>query len=723
MMNRFGSGGIPTVKKLVKQIQAYTPQSDVALLSKAYDFAEHAHKGQQRKSGAPYFLHPAEVAVILTQLKLDLPSIAAGLLHDVVEDTRVTSEDLRREFGGSVASLVAGVTKIGKISFKNNQEKQAENFRKMIVSMSADIRVLLIKLADRLHNMRTLGALSEEKQQRIATETLEIYAPLANRLGIGWIKSELEDLCLRALKPKVYKDIAKNVKSGRREREKYIESVVSTVKKALKENDFECTVSGRSKHLFGIYSKMERQGIPLEEVYDLMGIRILTDTKMHCYALLGLIHSLWRPVPGRFKDYIAIPKSNRYQSLHTTVMGPGGRHVEFQIRTEEMHLIGEEGIASHWVYKDGGQINEKDERVFAWLRQLLEWQRDLSDTRQFMTSVKTDLFTDVVFVFSPKGDLKELVKGATPVDFAYAVHTEVGDHCLGAKVNGYISPLSRPLRSGDTVEILTSPSHKPSRDWLKFVKTSKAKTKIKHLIGLEERKQSIDIGKKILEAECRKARLKPSQVMKSKEILEGLVEQGIHSFEDLIAAIGYGAISVHHVLRPLLPETKMKEGLTDRIINKAGFGKSPVKVSGMNDILIHLSKCCNPVPGEQIIGFITRGRGLSVHTIDCPNIDQFDYSRERLVSVEWDKETNPKHSILLSVLTLDQPGLLASVSAAIAETGANISHAEIKTTADHKGNLHIVVDIVNIKHLEKVIKKIEGLKGVLQARRIRGLGT
>jgi len=722
MMNRlkFGSSNPPSIKKLIKQVQAYTPQSDIALLSKAYDFADKAHKGQQRKSGEPYFQHPAEVASILTQLKLDLPSIVAGLLHDVVEDTKFTSQDLRQEFGGTVASLVAGVTKIGKISFKNSQEKQAENFRKMIVSMSADIRVLLIKLADRLHNMRTLDALSEEKRERIATETLEIYAPLANRLGIGWLKSELEDLCLRALKPGIYKDIAKNVKAGKGQRKKYIESLVSSVKKALAENSFECTVSGRSKHLFGIYSKMERQGIPIEEVYDLMGVRILTDTKMHCYALLGLIHSLWKPVPGRFKDYIAIPKSNRYQSLHTTVMGPGGKHIEFQIRTEEMHLIGEEGIASHWVYKDGGQINAKDEHVFAWLRQLLEWQRDLPDTRQFMTSVKTDLFGDVVFVFSPKGDLKELVQGSTPVDFAYAVHTEVGDHCLGAKVNGYISPLSRPLRSGDTVEILTSPSHKPSRDWLKFVKTSKAKAKIKHLIGLEERKQSLEIGKKMLESECRKAKLRPSEVMNSKEILEAVAAQGIHSFEDLIAAIGYGTISVQQILRPLRPKTEMKEGITDRIINKTGLGKSVVKVSGLNDILIHLSKCCNPVPGEQIIGFITRGRGLSVHTIDCPNIDQLDYSRERLVSVEWDKGTNPKHSISLSVLTLDRPGLLASVSAAIAETGANISHAEIKTTADNRGNLHIVVDIVNIKHLEKVIKKIEGLKGVLQARRIRG---
>ncbi len=707
-----------SVDALAKQIRSYASEVDVSLLTKAYEFADKAHTGQQRQSGEPYLRHPLAVAKILTELKLDVPSVVAGLLHDVVEDTDYTPENIKTEFGETIGSLVEGVTKIGKIVFKNTQEKQAENFRKMIISMSTDIRVLLIKLADRLHNMRTLDALREEKQERIATETLEIYAPLANRLGIGWVKAELEDLCLRALKPDIYQNLTKKVKSGSGSRKRYIKSVLDIVKKTLKENQFKCEVYGRSKHLFGIYRKMERQGIPFEEVYDLMAVRIITDTKMNCYAILGLMHSLWRPLPGRFKDYIAIPKSNLYQSLHTTVVGPEGKHVEFQIRTEEMHKIAEDGIASHWVYKDGGQINPKDERVFAWLRQLLEWQRDLPDTRQFMTSVKTDLFTNVVFVFTPKGDLKELMNGSTPIDFAYAVHTEIGDHCVGAKINGVITPLRKPIRNGDTVEIITSPTQTPSKDWLKFVKTSKAKAKIKHFIGLEERAQSLALGRKILEREARKEKLSPTEVMKSKEILLAGKEQGITTIGDLLIAIGYGKISAQHVLRPLLPQSKMQEGITEKIIRKTGIGNNGVKVRGIGDILINLSKCCNPVPGEEIIGFITRGRGLSIHTINCPNIDELDCDKERLVAVDWDKKHAQSHAIDISVLTLDRPGLLAAVTTAISETGANIKHAEISTTEDQKGNFNLVVDIENIKHLEKVLKKIESLNGVLQARRV-----
>jgi GTP pyrophosphokinase len=708
-----------TLEDIVAQIHTYAPQADVSILRKAYAFSEKAHAGQLRQSGEPFLQHPLAVANILTELKLDVPSIVAGLLHDVVEDTLHTKEELTREFGEDIAAMVDGVTKIGKIEFRSVQEKQAENFRKMIVSMAEDIRVILIKLADRLHNMRTLDALPQEKQERIAQETLEIYAPLANRLGIGWIKSELEDLCLRYLKPDIYLSLVKKVKTGREEREKYMESVIETVQKELAQNRFAGKVTGRYKHLFGIYHKMEKRGIPFEEVYDLMGIRIITDTKMNCYAILGLIHSLWRPVPGRFKDYIAIPKSNLYQSLHTTVVGPEGRHVEFQIRTEEMHRIAEEGIASHWTYKEGGTLNPKDERTFAWLRQLVEWQQELSDTRQFMDSVKTDLFTDVVYIFSPRGDVKELVKGATPIDFAYAIHTEVGNHCVGAKVNGKIVPLRYQLKSGDTVEILTSPTHVPSKDWLKIVKTSKAKAKIKHLIKEEERARSLDIGKKILERELRKENLSPSEVFKSDQILTGLKEQGIRTLEDLFVAIGYGKISAQHVIKPLLPEPGMKEGIKDKIIKKVGLAKSEVKVSGLDDIMIHLSKCCNPVPGDQIIGFITRGRGLSIHTVDCPNIDELDYDQDRLVEVDWDKRIAATHPVDISVLTLDRPGLLASVSASIAGAGANISQAEIITTEDKKATLHFVIDITDTKHLEKVLKSIEKVEGVLQARRVR----
>jgi len=708
-----------SVDVLIKRLRSYTQKVDTELLKKAYAFADKAHQGQQRKSGEPYLFHPIEVALILCELKLDLQSVVAGLLHDVVEDTTFTTDNLKKEFGDEVAFLVEGVTKIGKIVFKSTREKQAENFRKMVISMSSDIRVLLIKLADRLHNMRTLDALQEEKQERIARETLEIYAPLANRLGIGWVKSELEDLCLKALKPDVYQNLLKNLKAGSGGRKRYIKSVVSLVQKTLKENQFKCEIYGRSKHFFGIYRKMERQGIPFEEVYDVMGVRILADSKMDCYGILGLIHSLWRPLPGRFKDYIAIPKSNLYQSLHTTVIGPEGKHVEFQIRSKEMHKIAEEGIASHWVYKEGGTIHAKDERVFAWLRQLLEWQRDLPDTRQFMTSVKNDLFSNVVFVFSPKGDLTELVKGATPIDFAYAVHTEIGEHCIGAKVNGMIASLRQQLRNGDTVEILTATSQKPNKDWLKFVKTSKARAKIKHFIGLEERAQSLEFGRKMLERECRKEKLSPSETLKSKELLNAVKDQGITTIGDLLVAIGYGKVSAHHVLRQILPKSQIKEGITEKIIRKTGLGQSEVKVKGMGDILIHLSKCCNPVPGEEIIGFITRGRGLSIHAADCTNLDELDADKERLVTVDWDKKHKRTHSIVISVLTLDRPGLLAAVTAAISEAGANISHAEIKTTEDQKGNFLIIVDISNIKHLEKVLKKVESLDGVLQARRLR----
>ncbi|MFQ5542900.1 MAG: RelA/SpoT family protein [Nitrospiria bacterium] len=708
-----------SARDLIKRIRVYTPNADEALLIKAYAFADKAHKGQRRRSGAPYLQHPVEVADILTQLKLDPSSVVAGLLHDVVEDTPHSSEELRREFGEGIASLVAGVTKIGKIVFRNDQEKQAENFRKMIVSMTSDIRVLLIKLADRLHNMRTLDALPLEKQERIARETLEIYAPLANRLGIGWLKSELEDLCLRALNPDVHQTLLKKVKSSRKQRNKYIQSVVERVEKELSGKGFDYQVTGRSKHLFGIYHKMERQGIPFEEVFDLMGVRILTDTLMSCYGVLGLIHSLWRPVPGRFKDYIAIPKSNFYQSLHTTVIGPEGKHVEFQIRTREMHRIAEEGIAAHWVYKDGGKVSAKDEKGFAWLRQLMEWQRDLVDTRQFMSSVKTDLFSDTVYAFSPKGDLIELVRGSTSIDFAYAIHTEIGNHCIGSKINGVIAPLRTSLKNGDTVEILTSATQKPSRDWLKITKTSKAKAQIKHVVIKEERKKSLEMGRKILERELRAGGLSPSEVMKSDEIWQAFNDQNIRSLDELFIALGYGKIAAKQVVRTFMPKPAMKEGIADKLIKKTRFGRSEVKVKGIGDVLINFSKCCNPVPGEQIIGYITRGRGLSIHTVDCLNIDELDYNHERLVAVDWDKKTRPTHLINISVITINQRGLLASVSSAISGTGANITHAEIKTTEDQKANFHLSVEIEDIKHLKKVLTKISSLEGVLQARRIR----
>ncbi|MGH7274491.1 MAG: RelA/SpoT family protein [Nitrospiria bacterium] len=705
--------------EILGQILQYNPQADTGLIRKAYEQADSAHEGQLRHSGEPFLRHPLAVAGILTQLKMDVPSIAAGLLHDTLEDTKFTREQVEKHFGKEVAKLVDGVTKIGKIEFKSYEEKQAENFRKMILSMAEDIRVIIIKLADRLHNMRTLESLPEYKQKRIAQETLEIYAPLANRLGIGWMKSEFEDLCFRYLMAEVYFDLVAKMAKKREERERYVREVVEIVKKSLGEYGLKGEVMGRPKHLYGIYQKMQRRDIPLEEVYDLLAVRIITDTKISCYGILGMIHSLWRPVPGRFKDYIGVPKSNLYQSLHTTVIGPKGEHVEFQIRTEEMHRVAEQGIAAHWRYKEGGRIDERDSRLFEWLRQLMEWQKELVDNRQFLDSVKMDLFSDVVYVFTPKGDVKELVKGSTPIDFAYCVHTEIGNHCSGAKINGKMVPLRYQLKSGDSVEIITSPNQKPNKDWLKLVKTPRAKAKIKHLILLEERSRSLDIGKKLLEQELRRSDLSPSETLKSDKFMGIVKELGLANTDELLVAIGYGRVSVSQILKRLHPDMGLKEGFKEKVIRKILPQEKGVRIRGVNDILIHLSKCCNPVPGDRIIGFITRGRGLSIHTVDCPNIDELDYDKDRLVEVDWDSKQTEPHPVQISVLTVDRPGMLASVSASISSTQTNISHAEIKTTEDKKAILNFVVDILNTAHLEKILKNIQHVEGVLSAKRVR----
>ncbi len=706
-----------SLEEIQKRIHTYAPDADLSLISKAYHFSAAAHEGQLRQSGEPYLHHPLAVATILTELELSPDSIIAGLLHDVLEDTPITLERLQAEFGKEVAHLVSGVTKIGQIEFRSLEEKQAENFRKMIVSIAQDFRVLLIKLADRLHNMRTLSALDETRQKWIAQETLEIYAPLANRMGIGWIKSELEDLAFQYVKPDIYQMLVKKMAIGRKERDAYIARVIREVKKALADNGLPGTLYGRTKHLLGIYQKMIRQGIPFEDVYDVMGIRIITDSKMNCYAILGVIHSLWSHLPTRFKDFISLPKSNLYQSLHTTVIASEGRHVEFQIRTEEMHQLAEQGMASHWVYKEKKPIRQKEEKAFAWLRQLMEWQEDISDTRQFMDSVKSDLFSDVVYIFTPKGDVKELLRGSTPIDFAYAIHTEVGNHCVGAKVNGKMVPLGHSLKNGDRVEILTSAAHLPSRDWLKLVKTPKARAKIKHFIQTEERTRSMEIGKRLLERELKKARLNPKEVFKSDRIFLAVKEMQIATLDDLFVAIGYGRIGAAQVIRPLLPEPLIKEALVKEPHRETG--KNAVKIKGLGDILIHLSKCCAPVPGDPIIGFITRGRGISIHTVACPNIDHFDYDQDRLVEVTWDKETGITHSVDISVLTVDQPGILAAVSTVISQAESNISRAEIITTHDRKAALQFSIDIRDTTHLEQVINNIEKVEGILKVHRMK----
>ncbi|MDF0643410.1 MAG: bifunctional (p)ppGpp synthetase/guanosine-3',5'-bis(diphosphate) 3'-pyrophosphohydrolase [Nitrospira sp.] len=711
---------VTDLDQLLDRVKSYHVDADLGVVRKAYEFSARAHQGQVRRSGEPYLQHPIAVAGVLTSLKTDVTAIVAGLLHDTLEDTVATPEELEKEFGKEVVHLVDGVTKIGKITFKSYEEKQAENFRKMVLSMADDIRVVLIKLADRLHNMRTLEHLSPMKRQAIAQETLEIYAPLANRLGIGWIKNELEDLCLKHLKPDVYEMLRVRVAKRDEDRQQYIQEVIELVNHAMRENGLSGQVYGRPKHLYGIYQKMNKQAISFEEVYDLTALRIVTDTKMGCYALVGVIHSLWRPVPGRFKDYIAIPKSNLYQSLHTTVVGPKGEHVEFQIRTEDMHRVAEYGIAAHWKYKEQGRVTDRDSKAFGWLHQFVEWQRDLTDNRQFMDSVRLDLFHDVVYVFTPKGILKELPKGSTPVDFAFAIHTEVGDHCVGAKVNGKIVPLKHQLESGDTVEILTSPTQTPHKDWLKFVRTSRAKTKIKHWIKVEEQKRSIEIGRRLLESEFRRHGMAPAQMLKSAELLDVAQQAGFDTTDDLAAAVGFGHMSTAQVIGKLkAASTPAEERPTVQKASSVRSDDKGVKVRGARDLLMQLSRCCNPVPGDRILGYITRGRGLTIHAIDCPNLEALDYDRERLVEVEWDSATPSTHAVKVSVMAVDKTGVLANVSSAIAECHANISRAEIATREDRKAVLDFIIEVSGTQHLDQVLKAIERVDGVITARRVR----
>jgi len=712
------------IDQLLDRVKSYNADADLGVVRKAYEFSAKAHQGQRRRSGEPYLQHPIAVAGVLTSLKTDVTAIVAALLHDTLEDTLATPEELEKEFGKDVVHLVDGVTKIGKITFKSHEEKQAENFRKMLLSMADDIRVVLIKLADRLHNMRTLEHLGSAKRQAIAEETLEIYAPLANRLGIGWIKNELEDLCLKHLKPDVYELLRTRVAKRDEDRQQYIQEVIELVTKAMQEHALPGQVYGRPKHLYGIYQKMNKQSISFEEVYDLTALRIVTDTKMNCYALVGVIHSLWRPVPGRFKDYIAIPKSNLYQSIHTTVVGPKGEHVEFQIRTEEMHRVAECGIAAHWKYKEQGRVADRDSKTFGWLHQFVEWHRDLPDNRQFMDSVKLDLFHDVVYVFTPKGIVKELPRNSTPVDFAYAIHTEVGDHCVGAKVNGKIVPLKHQVESGDTIEILTSPTQTPHKDWLKFVRTSRAKTKIKHWIKLEEQKRSVEIGRRLLESEFRRHSMAPAQMLKSTELAAAARQLGYEGTDELIAAVGFGHLPAADVIEKLTASSastahEVRETPAPR---KAVAGKSDdkgVKVKGARDVLMQLSRCCNPVPGDRILGYITRGRGLTIHAVDCPNLEALDYDRERLVEVDWDNATPSTHAVKVSVIAVDKTGVLANVSSAIAECHANISRAEITTREDRKAVLDFIIEIGGTQHLDQVLKAIERVDGVITARRVR----
>ena len=709
---------------ILERLTLYNPHADTDLLRKAYVFSAKVHLGQTRLSGEPYLNHPLEVAGILTQLKLDVASVAVGLLHDTVEDTLTTLDEIQENFGDEIAQMVDGLTKISQMSLRSSEEHQAENFRKMILAMVKDIRVILIKLADRLHNMRTLKYHTPEKQAEIAQETLDIYAPLASRLGIDWIKSELEDLAFQYLHPEVYDEIRRKIAKREKERARYIDEVRRTLVKKLYENHIDGEVTGRLKQIYSIYLKMKEQNIDFDQVYDITAFRVVVDSIKECYDVLGIIHSLWKPIPGKFKDYIGLPKENMYQSLHTTVIGPYGERIEIQIRTHEMHRIAEEGIAAHWKYKEGKVVEEAEDKRFTWLRQLLEWQRDLKDDREFIESVKVDLFPNEVYIFTPKGEVKQFPIGSTPIDFAYSIHSDVGSHCAGARVNGKIVPLRYELRSGDTVEILTLPNQKPSKDWLKSVRTSRAKAKIRQWFTAEEREKSTTLGKEILEKELRKYDLQQAKLIKSGELAKVANEFSFQGVEDLIAAVGYGKVTANQIIGKLLPQEKMeqqkeelKEGRFKHLIQRITRApKDALLIKGIDNVMVRFAGCCNPVPGDKVVGFITRGRGVTIHTSDCQNA--LDDDPHRKVEVEWDSAKEYRYPVRIRIYSEDKKGLLGDISNSISSSEANIKNARVDTTEDKKAISTFEVEIRDLNHLKKVIRALERIKGVHRVERM-----
>jgi len=713
------------LKTLIEEIPKYQPGADLDVLARAYQFSAASHQGQQRASGEPYLSHPLAVANLLVDFKMDVTTVTAGLLHDVLEDTTATKADLEREFGKEIAELVDGVTKIGKLAFSSREERQAENFRKMLVAMARDLRVLMIKLADRLHNMRTLHYLTADRARKIGQETLDIYAPLAHRLGMANVKAELEDLALRSLHPDAYVDLQRRVAKRRLEREADINHVIAILERKLSEVGIESQIRGRPKHFYSIWKKMHEQGKEFDEIYDLTAVRVITNSVRDCYGALGVLHSLWKPVPGRFKDFIAMPKVNMYQSLHTTVIGPKGDPVEIQIRTWEMHKIAEDGIAAHWLYKEKRAGKDRLDDSLLWLRQLMETQQDMKDPREFMDTVRVDLFPDEVYVFTPKGDVKSLPEGATPIDFAYAVHTKVGEHCVGAKVNGKLVPLRYTLRQGDIVEVITSPNQHPSRDWLKIVKSTRARSKINQWLKVEERARSLALGRELFEREARKYRLNPSALLGGDAVKQAVADAGFPGLDDLLASIGYGKTSVHQVLGRLAPAPLPDAGAEAR--PKAGARprtESGVKIRGVDDLLVRFAKCCSPVPGDQIVGFITRGRGLTVHTRDCLTVAKSVLDRERLINVDWDGEepgTATRPVRIAVYISNDRPGLLAEITGAISSRNGNITKAEVTVTEDKRGLNHFVVEVADLRQLQEIMAAIRAIRDVMNVERVRGL--
>ncbi len=699
------------------------PEADIALLERAYVFAAKVHEGQQRLSGEPYLVHPLEVAGILVDMRMDTASVAAGLLHDTLEDTLTTPEELRRLFGDEVGFLVEGLTKIAKIEFTSARERQAENFRKMLVAMSRDIRILLIKLADRLHNMRTLEFMGEDARRRVAGETLEIYAPLAHRLGIDWMRRELTDLAFRAIKPRHAKEIRSALRAQRRERKEDIEEVVGILRDRLSEAGLEVEVTGRAKEIASIHTKMESQGLTLDQLYDLVGFRVIVEGgPEQVYTALGIVHATWRPVPGRFKDYVALPKPNGYQSLHTAVIGPRGDRMEIQIRTREMHNAAELGIAAHWKYKEGVAEGGGEDGTFAWLRQLLERHQDVTDPHEFLDSVKVDLFPEEVFVFTPRGDVINLPRGATPVDFAYAIHSEVGNHCAGARVNGKLVAMRHPLEDGDTVEVLTSDAQFPRKDWLEFVVSGRARSRIRHAVRVAEQAHSRELGRDILEKELRRAGLSLPKMLQRGELDEVLRQEGLGTPEDLFSAVGYGRLPTTRVVAKLRGEAPTPPPEREPPARPAGAtadrDRAGIRVDGYPDVLVRFGRCCNPLPGDDVIGFVTRGRGVTVHTRDCNHA--FALDPERRIPVSWEAQSAEPRRVRVRVHSRDEPGLLARVTRSISGEGINIGGARVSTEKNNQAVQDFDLWVSDLRTLNDVMLKIEKVRGVLSVERVRG---
>ncbi|MGD6818224.1 RelA/SpoT family protein [Metabacillus sp. 113a] len=723
-----------TAEQVLDRAKRYLADDNLDFIRRAYDFAEEAHSEQYRKSGEPYIIHPIQVAGILVDLDMDPSTIAGGFLHDVVEDTDVTLDDIRRAFSDEVAMLVDGVTKLGKIKYKSHEEQQAENHRKMFVAMAQDIRVILIKLADRLHNMRTLKHLPQEKQRRISNETLEIFAPLAHRLGISKIKWELEDTALRYLNPQQYYRIVNLMKKKRAEREEYLEEVINDVKNSVQEVQIQAEFSGRPKHIYSIYKKMVLQNKQFNEIYDLLAVRIVVSSIKDCYAVLGIIHTCWKPMPGRFKDYIAMPKPNMYQSLHTTVIGPKGDPLEVQIRTMDMHHIAEYGIAAHWAYKEGKELDDHAslEKKLTWFREILEFQNESNNAEEFMESLKIDLFSDMVFVFTPKGDVIELPSGSVPIDFSYRIHSEIGNKTIGAKVNGKMVTLDYKLKTGDIIEILTSKhSYGPSQDWLKLAQTSQAKNKIRQFFKKQRREENVEKGKEWVEKEIKNMDFDLKEILAADNVRRVYEKFNFANEEDMFAAVGYNGITALQVANRLTEKWRKKRDLEEQekaveeVSTETKHYPTPkkrdagVKVKGIDNLLIRLSKCCNPVPGDEIAGFITKGRGVSVHRADCTNI-QADDAKDRLIPVEWENQPDGKkeYNVEIEIMGYDRRGLLNEVLQAVNETKTNISSVSGRSDRNKVATIHMALSIANINHLHKVVERIKQISDIYSVRRL-----